>query len=402
MAELIDQTLAARLLNPRFPRQLEHRFTEDTARERLQTLTIAGTLVAFVMNLFLIADRAMLPDVFEQALAVRLWIFTPICLVGMWIMSNTPNVLARELMAIGACALACMVHVYLCTASASPHAAAYTTGLSMIMLYTNVFVRPRFWMAVFATGVVLACYVMSLWLVQGHTPALSIPIGLILLSTAQFTLFYLYTLEREERQSYLLSLRHRLLQQELTAANQRLEKVSRSDALTQVANRRHFDEFLGKLWARAQGEDTEVAIMMLDVDHFKAFNDHYGHPAGDVCLVQVAASLERSLRRPGDLLARYGGEEFIAVFSRTPLAQAQAVAERVRRGVEALAVPHEGSVTHGRVTVSIGVASMRTQDRHATPQRLIALADEALYQAKNRGRNRVWPAPSPSDTRDPS
>lgn len=395
VASLIDGPPPTNVWTLRFPKALEARFEQDTAKERLRTLTIAGTLVAFVLNVFLLSDWAMVPDVFDLGLRLRLWVFTPCCLIGMWALSKIPSTLARELMAIGACIMACVISVYLCSASHSPHAAPYTTGLSMVMLYANVFVRMRFWMAVPTTLLVLMSFVVSLWTVQGHTPALSIPIGLVMLSTALFTLYHLYTLEQDERLNYLLSLRHRRLQQELKQANQQLEQVSRSDALTQVANRRHFDDVLARLWDRAQGDDASVSIIMVDVDHFKAFNDQHGHPAGDACLVKVAESLKHSLRRPGDLLARYGGEEFIAVLNRMPLSQAQAVAERMRGAIEALDLPHESSPMHPQVTVSVGVASMRPHDRHASPQRVIALADEALYQAKNRGRNRVWPGVDP-------
>lgn len=396
MAELVDQTLAQRFAMLRFPAPLETRFRQDTGPERLKTLTIAGTVVPFVLNIFLISDHAMLPDVFDQALMLRLWLFTPLCLMGMWLMGRTPHLLLRELMAVAASLLACVIEIYLCSISQSPRAAPYITGLALIILYVNVFVRPRFWMAVPASLGMLLAYAVSLWTVAGHNPALSIPIGLILVSTAQFTLYYLYTLEHEERHNYLLALRQRLLKRELTRANEQLEKVSRSDALTQVSNRRHFDEFLERLWQRARGEDAEVSVLMFDVDHFKAYNDLYGHPAGDACLVKLADALKRTLRRPGDLLARYGGEEFIAVLNRTPLSQAQVVAERVRQAVEAMGLPNQASPSHPNVTMSIGVACLRAQDPDASTQRLISLADEALYQAKNGGRNRVWPRPRES------
>ena len=174
-------------------------------------------------------------------------------------------------------------------------------------------------------------------------------------------------------------------------ANEELERVSRTDALTQVANRRHFDEFLAQVWERAQPANESVSILMLDIDHFKQYNDHYGHPEGDACLASVAKALRDSVRRPGDLVARYGGEEFIVVLYRATEAQVQQAAERIRATVEALAIPHAGSPLYGRVTVSIGQACARPQDRHASVHRLIQQADEALYQAKNRGRNRVWP-----------
>ena len=397
---LVDATLAGRFVWLRFPQALEARFLADTADSRLRTLMIAGTLVAFVMNLFLISDRAMLPDVFDRAVVLRTWVLTPICVLGMWLISRTPYLLLRELMAISAGLMACMMHVYLSAISQSPHSAAYLTGLAMVIVYNNVFVRCRFWLALPSTLSILLIYLASFWWVANHSPQLSISIGLVLLSSSLFTLYNLYTLEYEERHNYLMALRQRLLQRELSHANEALERVARYDGLTQVANRRHFDEFMAHLWERASvGPEHEMSVIMVDVDHFKAYNDLHGHPAGDACLVKVAEAVQRCLRRPGDLVARYGGEEFIAVLNRTPREQAITAAERVRAAVESLQLPHEGAISHGQVTVSVGVATMRPSDRRSSVTRLIAAADEALYQAKNRGRNRAWPsieeAPAP-------
>lgn len=389
LSTLIEDTLRGGIGWLRFPRMLEARFQRETADYRLKTLVIAGTLVAFVLNLFLISDYAMIPDMFDQALMARLWIFTPVCLIGLWLMVKIHHVLLRETMAIGADLLAGAIQMWLCISSHSPHAQAYTTGMAMIILYSNIYVRTRFWLAAPTCVALLLMYAGSLWLFPEPKLELMAPIGLVLLSTAVFTLFYLYTLEHEERLNYLLAVRQKLLQQELSSANRQLERVSRVDALTQVANRRHFDTFLSQLWERAKRDDAEVGIVMLDVDCFKPYNDHYGHPAGDACLVQVAQALRHSLRRPGDLVARYGGEEFIAVLYKAGPAQAEAAAERVRSAVYALALPHAASFVDQVVTVSVGVATMRPSDRHASPQRLISLADEALYRAKNRGRNRV-------------
>jgi diguanylate cyclase (GGDEF)-like protein len=390
---LIEQTLAAGFGLMRFPARLESQYNSDTAAVRLKTLMTAGTIVAFVINLFLITDYAMVNDMFEQGVVLRTWLYTPFMLLGMWVMNRVPSVLGRELMATLAGLLASAIQIYLCLASRSPHALAYLTGLSMYVIYVNVFTRTQFWIAVPYASFILAGYLLALVIMPSVNWLLAAPIFLVLSSTAVFSLYHLYTLEHEERHNYLMSKRQRMLSYELTLANERLERVSRSDALTQVANRRHFDEFLKQLWDRARIDNTEVSLLMLDVDHFKMFNDHYGHPAGDACLVRVARALRDCLRRPGDLVARYGGEEFIAVLSKTAGDQAGVAGERVRHAVESLGMLHEGSPIYGKVTVSVGVATMRPQDVGASPEKLIALADQALYQAKNRGRNRVWPVP---------
>jgi diguanylate cyclase (GGDEF)-like protein len=400
ISALIDQTLARGFWTLRFPTRLEAEYHKDTAAARLKALLAAGTLVAFLSNLFLVSDYAMVGDKFDTAVMLRLWIYTPLVIGGMWFMSRSPTALARELWVIVAGLLASLIGVGLCLSSTSVHAQAYLTGLSMLILYVSVITRTQFWVSVAHTVMVLVIFAASLPFFKNLDTPLILAITLVLLSTAVFSMYHVYSLEHEERHNYLMSKRQRVLSYELNLANQRLERLSRTDALTQVSNRRHFDEFLAQLWERARMDGSEVSVLMLDVDHFKLYNDRYGHPEGDDCLVAVARSLRRSLRRPGDLVARYGGEEFIAVMSKTSIDQATEAAIRVCKSVAGLNMPHEGSPLYGKVTVSVGVATLRPRERDANPAKLISLADEALYQAKNRGRNRAWP-PGGRDVAEP-
>ncbi len=387
----VEQTLAERFRWLVFPHDLEWRYARDTSAARIQQLRQAGLALAFVMNLFLVSDRAMVPDRFDQALWLRLLGFTGVTLLGLQVLSRIHQVLWRELFVATSAVAASLIHIYLCLSSRSENAPAYLVGMAMIIFYANVFSRIRFWVALALNAVQLGLYALACLQFPHPSWSLLLPIGLVLASTATFTAYYLYSLEYEDRHNYLLTLRQRELNSQLNEANEELERVSRTDALTQVANRRHFDEFFAQVWSRAVHDNERVSILMLDVDHFKQYNDRYGHQAGDTCLEAVAQALRQSVRRPGDLVARYGGEEFIVLLYRATTDQVQAAAERVRASVEALAVPHEGSPLYGRVTVSLGVASVQAGERHASPQRLIQLADQALYQAKNRGRNRVWP-----------
>ena len=172
----------------------------------------------------------------------------------------------------------------------------------------------------------------------------------------------------------------------LAVANQRLEALSVTDALTGLANRRRLADVLNLEWQRALRPGTPLALAMIDIDYFKAYNDCYGHPAGDQCLRRVAAVLNETVRVT-DLVARYGGEEFLIVMPGASLADARNIAERVRRGVIELCEPHAASPL-GCVTISVGVACSR-QCEDASPLRLIELADEGLYLAKRHGRNQV-------------
>ncbi len=175
----------------------------------------------------------------------------------------------------------------------------------------------------------------------------------------------------------------------LETANRQLTELTVTDALTGLANRRHFDLALVEEWARAQRSGQPLALLMVDVDFFKLYNDHYGHQAGDDCLRRVAHFLRGAARRAGDLVVRYGGEEFAVVAADTDLAAALSLAEAMRATVAAAAIPHAVTpVAGGTATVSIGVA-VTVPKFGETPERLLLRADAALYLAKSQGRNRV-------------
>jgi diguanylate cyclase (GGDEF)-like protein/PAS domain S-box-containing protein len=173
----------------------------------------------------------------------------------------------------------------------------------------------------------------------------------------------------------------------------KLESLACTDALTGLANRRAFDEALDLEWRRARRDGTALSLIMLDTDHFKAFNDAYGHPAGDDCLRAVARSIGQAARREGELAARYGGEEFALLMPLMGSEEAISLSEQIRREVEDLAIPHRHCLTRAVVTVSIGVATAMAADGASVkmPDSLLEAADRALYKAKAGGRNCVEP-----------
>lgn len=174
----------------------------------------------------------------------------------------------------------------------------------------------------------------------------------------------------------------------LEEANKKLKLLSSIDGLTNIGNRRHFDRFLNKEWYRAIRDSHPISLLMIDVDNFKAYNDNYGHLAGDDCLKKVAGVLSDFAKRPGDIVARYGGEEFALVFPDTKIKYGIELAERARTKLEALKIPHQCSEVSDMVTVSIGVATMFPQ-KGMSPSNLIEAADKMLYQAKKGGRNKI-------------
>jgi diguanylate cyclase (GGDEF)-like protein len=197
--------------------------------------------------------------------------------------------------------------------------------------------------------------------------------------------------KRRDRERELL-----VMSRELAAANQILQRLSLLDGLTGIPNRRRFDEVLAHEWKQAMRSKQPLSMVMIDIDHFKAFNDHYGHLTGDDCLRKVALAMSSILKRPTDFLARYGGEEFAAILPMTASDGADAIAGAMRTGVVNLAIPHDHSSAASLVTISMGVATLVPR-RGMTAAMLISAADQALYEAKAGGRNRsVVKRPSPS------
>ncbi|PZU92334.1 MAG: GGDEF domain-containing protein [Leptolyngbya sp.] len=179
----------------------------------------------------------------------------------------------------------------------------------------------------------------------------------------------------------------RRLELSLQAANAELEKLVTLDGLTQVANRRKFDHYLAQEWRRAARSQQPLSLIMFDIDAFKRYNDTYGHPAGDACLVQIAQTVAATVERATDLVARYGGEEFAVVLPNTSLPGAVAIAEQIYHVVKALAIPHESSAVGSIISISLGIASL-VPPAAGAPEDLIASADRALYAAKQQGRDR--------------
>ncbi len=177
-------------------------------------------------------------------------------------------------------------------------------------------------------------------------------------------------------------------EEKLREANQLYQRLSTLDGLTEIANRRRFDEVLANEWERCGQQSKPISLIMLDIDHFKSFNDTYGHQGGDICLKKVAKTIEELMEKSWDLVARYGGEEFAIILPDTGADAAAQIAEKIRRRIEELAIPHAGSKVSDVVTVSVGVSSV-VPDRNVELRKIIEQADSALYQAKHQGRNRV-------------
>ena len=175
---------------------------------------------------------------------------------------------------------------------------------------------------------------------------------------------------------------------ELKRLRDHWHRLSMVDALTQIANRRSFDEALDTAWRSAMRHNQPLALIMADVDHFKAYNDHHGHAAGDDCLRRVAQAMKQEVKRAGDLLARFGGEEFVCLMPEADLHGAETVGRRMCAAVTELALPHEHPAVQGTISISVGLAVL-VPNSAQNPTELIIQADRRLYDAKRGGRNRL-------------
>jgi diguanylate cyclase (GGDEF)-like protein len=179
------------------------------------------------------------------------------------------------------------------------------------------------------------------------------------------------------------------MRKELEDASAHLKRLSLVDGLTQLYNRRHFDEALELEWSRSNRSQAPLSLIICDIDHFKAFNDNYGHVAGDDALVKASKTIIETLKRPSDMPARYGGEEFVVILPDTPTVGAMIVAEQLRTAMNTLTIPHAFSNAANIVTMSFGVSTYYPNQTKASYVELVKSADRGLYRAKKNGRNRI-------------
>lgn len=258
------------------------------------------------------------------------------------------------------------------------------------MLYLAARTNPK-WTAI---GVFLLYILITLLISIGRHPFGEVPLALAIVYAQEFVLtmsissFGLATLITHIRDhEKLLEARVIARTEELNQLNNTLQALSLTDGLTGIANRRRFDEQVKLAWSHAMRDSQPVALAIIDIDWFKAYNDHYGHQAGDDCLRQVSKILEANLNRPNDFLARYGGEEFVFISASTDAEQATLIAQKICQAFKTAQLPHAAS-SFGYVTVSIGLVAM-TPHGYDSAASIIKAADKALYLAKAQGRNQV-------------
>lgn len=365
----------------RLTADLESAFVRD--RQRFQA-TNARAIVLRAMityNMFLPADFLLLPKTAWLSVFLHVAVVTPVAIfVGVMMRFDLPLALRDSLAGLVPLLIVAQV-LLIYHLNPGEVADQYQYFTVLVMVYTNINQPLELRYAVAVSGLMTALYLAVM--LGGQAPPPVKLVGTVMMVAAgALSLIAKSRLEGRARYAFLRRLRDRLQREE--AENEALR-----DALTGLSNRRHLDERTEAIWGMGP-PDLPMALVMLDIDHFKLFNDRYGHPAGDRCLKRVAGAMAAVLRGADDLAVRLGGEEFLLLLPDTGLEVAIQIAERVRRAIEMLAIPHEGSVTAPVVTASLGVmvGTVGADD----PAALLAGADKALYSAKRNGRNQVSPA----------
>jgi diguanylate cyclase (GGDEF)-like protein len=385
LADKVDKELDSGKNLFQFPDQLELLFDRETSRKSKAYLFAASFLALFIYDLFLFTDLTILADVFRTAVIIRLLVVTPLGLLVLLGLNRPNPAWIREGAKVVVCVGINLSLIYLMAISSSRHAIFYFPGIILIIAFGNIIIRLRFWYAVASSVISTILYLVFFPSVPGMPPQVQHTLMTILVASIVTTLFANFNLETQHRRSFLLELRELIRKKVLMDQNMRLTELSHIDALTGLANRREIEEFFLRL---SKTRIKSIAIVMIDLDHFKNYNDYYGHPAGDDCLRQIGAVLNDAVHRHADLVGRFGGEEFVALLPDTSLQDALKVANRIRKMVLKVGIPHAASQTEKVVTISAGVAAgeINTMDDFQT---ILQAADIALYRSKSGGRNQV-------------
>jgi len=379
--ESVESFIAEHRSGLGFPQWLERDFEAERRNRRCLRLNASTKELIVVYNLFLAADWFLTPDTWPLAALLHLAIVTPWMIGALWLFPRLSSY-PREVLAASLPVLIVGQILLVYARSGAPGAVHYQNLVILPILYANAIQRLPNRLAIASSSIMVAAHAALVLSIGEISLAAACASSAISAASAYTTLAANRLLERDERRNYLQRLRDRL-------RHEKTEVESRRDPLTGLANRRELQMRLEAIWSRDPTETSAVAVVMLDIDHFKAYNDRYGHPAGDACLKRVASCVQAELRGAADIAVRYGGEEMLVVLPDADLPAAVAVAERIRRRLEGLGIPHNIGGVSRIVTASLGAASAPIGV--VTAEELVTAADTALYAAKGNGRNQVFP-----------
>ncbi len=372
----------------RFSPQVEKRYQQLHAAARIQHFVWTSLIGLLLYDFLLTYDWYIMPDVFVKSKIFHI-VVTVVDLLTIFMIQRRivpPESITAILLAIVGNA------VYTSYRSQMPNAVLVAFTIPLLVVFGNIVLPLPFRLAIAFSVASVSAASWTIWNHPGLDLGARLFVVMLNASMAFYTLIATYRIEGGERKAYLLTLRETLRGETLVERNRELSELSETDQLTGVANRRVFDRNLEQLWKEHQQSRTPVALLIVDIDHFKKLNDTHGHINGDICLRAVADRL-RKLMQAHQSLARFGGEEFAVLLEGEGAYRAAAVAERLRAEIETMPVLLAGSDDKPhRITISVGCAATipRTD---LSPAELFVAADKALYRAKHEGRNRVSTQP---------
>jgi diguanylate cyclase (GGDEF)-like protein len=393
LVDLIDTWLAASSarLDQRFAPGLEQIYVLETTATRRRAVWISSLAGCITAIALVLPVWRLLSDAHATVRLVWLELGLPISCVSHLLIYAPLNVRWQEgQVAIAGVLTAASIAVML---SASVHGDASLLLGSVVLILLLGIVGSRFPFIISAVYAValLAVFIAGIERMQQRDTVANLVLFALMTVISFYAAFGNWRLEAETRRSYALMLRERLSQQELSSRNTELNDLALRDALTGLANRRAYDSWMESAWHLAHSTGTHLGLIIIDVDNFKLYNDHYGHPGGDACLQSVATCLLEQRRGTHDLLARFGGEEFAVILPNVTLRECGDVADRLRSAIVAMQLPHQGLCPEGMVTISLGVASVVPGAAASSgAEELVRLADQALYAAKQGGRDCVY------------
>jgi diguanylate cyclase (GGDEF)-like protein len=381
----VDRTIASRFRGLRFSAELESRYEAETLEQRRRFLTAVGITGGIIYNVFMVSDWLSLNDMFAYVALGRVFLITPLFIFLTVIVLRARTRAVVEAAAGTGTVLCSLMPLVVMIFSESPFRLHYQLGMLLIMVYCTVIQQLPVRYSAVAMAFMLTFQLVTTYIADFADFQIWQANALLFVSTVALLLMASWFLEHGSRLSYLFALRGRLLQKQLL-------ELARIDSLTQLFNRRFQGEVLGSVWSRAADGPMNVAVILLDIDHFKSYNDNYGHLQGDTCLRLLSGVIQRTANKADALTFRFGGEEILVLMTHAHPAQARALAENLRSAVSALNVPHPALGAGAKVTISLGVAVANAPQISA--EALIAMADKALYAAKREGRDCLRCAPA--------
>jgi diguanylate cyclase (GGDEF)-like protein len=383
------QLLNYKGLKLKFSKKLEKVFQDYDINLRQQRYFLLGFIALIIYDLFCIHDYFMLPKDYNMVWFIRICIVSSLYLIIIFMIRSRKfkpvidYLAALQVLIIYSSNI--IIYGYIKQAILF---ITYIMGIAIIIIFGNIIARIRLGFALAVSLCIYIFYIIFNILLSYVSINFWINDAIMLLVIMTISLIGNYQLEKEYRRKVLFTLLLAIESIKLEKSNKTLTRLSISDSLTELANRRLFDDTIDREWRVCIRRNTPLSILFIDIDYFKAYNDNYGHQAGDDCLRKIAKELKEYSRRPHDLCARYGGEEFVILLPEVGLSEAVELAGKIRTDIKKLNIKHDYSKIASHVTVSIGVAeTIPTSNNNY--HNLIQMADKALYIAKSDGRDRV-------------